>query len=74
MAPMVDAQYPNISWLVQNGRIEIGYEYYATSFIRVMDEGGMIWESEKEYETIADALADADAAIAAWAKANGLFP
>ncbi len=72
MAILFDVQYPNIAWWVQEGRIEIGRDEYGASFIRVIDEGGMIWESEDVYETIAKALADAEAAIKSWTDEQGL--
>ena len=67
-----DEQYPNIAWWVQEGRIGIGRDEYGASFIRVVDEGGVIWESENIYETVAKALADAEAAIKSWADEQGL--
>lgn len=45
MMSTFDEQYPNIAWWVQDGRIEIGRDEYSDSFIRVIDEGGLIWES-----------------------------
>jgi hypothetical protein len=67
-----DEQYPNIAWWVQDGRIEIGRDEYSDSFIRVIDEGGLIWESEQTYETVAEALDEVDAAIRRWADEQGL--
>ena len=58
-----DEQYPNIAWWVQDGWIEMGQDEYSDSFIRVLDAGGLVWESEEAYETVAEALAEADAAI-----------
>ncbi len=67
-----DEQYPNIVWWVQESRIEIGRDEYGDSFIRVIDEGGVMWESEEVYETVAEALTDAEAAIKSWADQQGL--
>ncbi len=61
--PLFDEQYPNISWWVQDGWIEIGQNEYSASFIRVLDLGGLVWESETRHETVAAALAEADEAI-----------
>ena len=72
MMSTFDEQYPNIAWWVQDGRIEIGRDEYSDSFIRVIDEGGLIWESEEAYKTVAEALAEADAAIKRWADEEGL--
>jgi len=41
------------------------------AFIRVLDIGGMIWEGEEEYETVDEALAEAEPAITAWLEENG---
>jgi hypothetical protein len=49
---------------VQDGWIEIGHN--SGSFIRVLDEGGLVWESDKPYTSIDQALADAEQAIAEW--------
>lgn len=67
-----DEQYPNIAWWVQDGWIEIGRDEYSDSFIRVLDPGGLVWESAKMYPTVTEALADADAAIARWTEEQGL--
>ncbi|MCA9963574.1 MAG: hypothetical protein KC423_05005 [Anaerolineales bacterium] len=67
-----DEQYPNIAWWVQEGWIEIGQDEYSQSFIRVLDAGGLVWESQTSHTTVADALAEADAAIEQYADENGL--
>jgi len=66
----IEQTYPNIAAWVQDGRIEIGYTYYLDSFIRVLDEGGMVWEGEDRYESVDQALAAADSAIAEWYAVN----
>lgn len=67
-----DEQYPNIAWWVQDGWIEIGQDEYSRSFIRVLDIGGLVWESKDSYETVAEALAEADKAIKQFADEEGL--
>jgi hypothetical protein len=64
--------YPHVTaWLQDyHNWIEIGSDDYRSSMIRVLDHGGMIWESEKHYDTIDQALADADQVIADWIAAN----
>ncbi len=59
-------QYPNIVAWVRDGWIEIGYTDYSSSFIRVLDEGGMVWEGGQKYPSLEAALAAADDAIAEW--------
>ena len=65
-------KYPNIWAWVQDGRIEIGYNDYTDAFLYAMDEGGVIWESNKRYASLDEALADLDAGIAAWCEENGI--
>jgi hypothetical protein len=36
--------YPNITTWIQDGWIEIGRDGQNTSLVRVMDEGGLVWE------------------------------
>jgi hypothetical protein len=66
-----DEQYPNIADWVQDNWIEIGQGEYSRSFIRVLDTGGLVWEGKESYPTIAEALADADAAIDRWVNGTG---
>lgn len=72
MAESFEKRYPNIAAWVQEheGWIEIGCDEYSSSLIRVLDLGGMIWESEKPYTSIDDALADAEQAIVEWLDSN----
>jgi hypothetical protein len=59
--------YPNIThWVEIHGWIEIGADEYSTSLVRVLDGGGMIWESEDDYDSLDAALQAVDAAIAKW--------
>ena len=66
MAGSFDERYPNIAaWIRDHeGWIELGADEYSRSMVRVLDLGGLVWESEKRYASIDEALADADRAIA----------
>ena len=56
--------YPNIAkWTKSYGWIEIGQDDYSKSFIRVLDIGGMLWESKPEYKTLDEALDDLEKAL-----------
>jgi len=68
MAESFEERYPNIAaWIDEFGcRIEIGSDDYSRSLVRVINPGGMIWESSKPYTSIDDALADAERAIVEW--------
>ena len=61
-----EERYPNIAGWVRDGWIELGRDDYSSSFVRVLDIGGMVWEGEERYQTVDEALAEADKAIAAW--------
>lgn len=63
-------RYPYIAAWVQDGIVEIGYIDDDSSFIRVLDEGGMIWSSEDAYPSLDSALEAADAAIAEWCRVH----
>jgi len=59
------AAYPYLSrWVESCGWIEVGDDGMRPSLIRVLDEGGMIWESASHYASIDEALRDAEAAVA----------
>ena len=64
--------YPNIaSWVESQGWIEIGYQNdYNDSFIRALDEGGMVWEGKKRYKTLDEAMQDLEKGLAKWVEEN----
>ncbi|MEP7288556.1 MAG: hypothetical protein ABI947_22620 [Chloroflexota bacterium] len=64
--------YPHLAeWVTGAGWIEVGEDDYIKSLIRVLNEGGMIWESSGHYANLDEALKAADAAIAGWLEDNG---
>ena len=59
--------YPHIAeWVKTWGWIEIGDDTTAGSFIRALDEGGLVWESNQTYASLDQALRDLDIALAGW--------
>jgi hypothetical protein len=63
--PFFEETYPHIAqWVRTWGWIEIGDDTMAGSFIRALDEGGLIWESNQRYATLDDALRDLETALA----------
>ncbi len=59
--------YPRLAqWITTHGRIELGQTDWSRSFIRVLDEGGMVWEGDECYPTIEDALLAAEQAVITW--------
>lgn len=61
----LEERYPHIArWVKAHGWIEIGSDgYYRRSSIRVLDEGGMVWEGAEEYATLDAAFEALEAAL-----------
>ena len=56
--------YPHLRrWTAEFGTVEIGHCGQTRSFIRVLDEGGIIWKGRRSYTTLDAALADAEAGV-----------
>ena len=73
MTPSFEKSYPNIAyWVDAFGWIEIGADEYSSSFIRVLDEGGMVWESEDHYDSLDLALQATETAIGEWFEERGV--
>ena len=67
--PSESASYPHLwRWIAKFGTVEIGYCGQTHSFIRVLDEGGIVWKGRRSYMTLHAALADAEAGAAGWMK------
>jgi hypothetical protein len=64
--------YPHITrWVQSYGWIEIGDDGQSPSFIRALDEGGTVWESEEDDTTLSEALDALEAGLAEWMKQYG---
>lgn len=63
-------KYPNIADWVEGGVLEIGRCEYGNSFIRAIDEGGMVWEGKRKYATLDEALQEAEKALMGWFEEN----
>ncbi len=61
-----ETRYPNLTaWIRDNdGWIEIGRDEMSPSLVRVLNPGGMVWESQEDYASIDEALAEAEQAVA----------
>lgn len=71
MSGSFEKAYPALAWWMKvGGSVEIGYPGHIAAFIAALDEGGLIWEGETEYDSVDEALAEADAAIAEWREEN----
>lgn len=63
------ASYPHLwRWVAEFGTVEIGHCGPTRSFIRVLDEGGVVWKGRRSYRTLDAALADAETGPARWMK------
>ncbi len=72
MAKPFDDLYPNIAWWAEEGGwVELGRDDYSCSLIRVLDIGGMLWEGQEDYKTVAAAMDEGEAFIAQWREENG---
>lgn len=64
-------RYPNISDWLEDGTIEIGRgEYGNDSFVKVIDEGGVVWEGKDRYATLDEAFNDTENALTIWYHEN----
>ena len=62
-----DKKYPHISqWVISQAYVEIGHDYGSSSFIRALDEGGLVWEGKTVYATLEEALHDLEEGLQEW--------
>lgn len=59
-------RYPNITGWIEDGWIEIGRDGQSTSVIRVLGEGGLVWEGGTRHRSMDKILQEAENAIAVW--------
>ena len=67
-----DEKYPYIAAWVQDGTIEIGNNDYDDVFLRVIDAGGVVWESNKTYSSLDEAFHEMNTGIETWCAENGI--
>jgi hypothetical protein len=67
----VDGGYPSLwRWVTQRGWIEVGPTEGSRSFLRALDEGGMVWEGAASYPSLLAALEALEDALARWFAEN----
>ena len=70
---MFQDKYPNIAdWIENQGWIELGQTDCSPSMVRVLDIGGMIWESDQKYHSLDELLDDLEIHIEQKKKELGL--
>ena len=69
--PTIEKYYPCLAAWVLDGWLEVGYNDGTDSFIRLLDEGGMVWEGANSYPTLDAALEDAEEAAKKWSGKEG---
>ncbi len=68
-----EEEYPYItSFVLECGKIEIGYGEYSPSFVIAYDEGGTVFEGKDDYETMSQAFADLEKGIKQFIEENGI--
>ena len=64
MKSTFEAVCPNITrWVKERGTVEIGYDFNTDSFIRAIDEGGMVWSGKSRYENLDAVFQDLEAGL-----------
>jgi hypothetical protein len=64
MAPANESEYPAVTrWVLDHGIVEIGYDPNTDTFVRAIDEGGMVWSGKLRAKTIDDALNELEAGL-----------
>jgi hypothetical protein len=68
MMQSAEQAYPHVArWVKSHGWVEIGSDdAYRHSFVRALDEGGMVWEGAASYPTLDAALRALDMALQEW--------
>jgi hypothetical protein len=73
MAQHIDIIYPTITrWVMEYDWIEIGHDDMSRSFVRALDEGGLVWEGQEDYATLEDTLQDLKAGLVDWMREQHL--
>ena len=68
---MFKKSFPGLTeWVDGWGCIEIGEDGVTNSLVRLIDEGGVVWESPDNIQSLEKALQNADTFIANWIQEN----
>ena len=68
---MFTKHFPGLAqWVDDWGWIEIGRDEVTDSLVRVMDEGGLVWENPGELKSLEKAMQVANEFVRKWIKEN----
>lgn len=68
-----ESRYPHIAaWIGMEGYVEIGHEPNTDSYVRALDEGGMVWSGGHRDGSLEDWLQALDAGLADFMEAEGI--
>ncbi len=69
---MFKKSFPGLAQWIDDGWgwIEIGQDEHSKSLLRLMDEGGLVWESPEKTQKLERSLRLADQYIHKWIKEN----
>ncbi len=63
----VESLYPTLAtWVRRQGWVEIGLGFRGKFSIRILDEGGMVWEGGHVRQSLDDLLQAAEDALIVW--------
>lgn len=70
----IDEKYRNIHMWMADGGIEIGYcdDGYTDVTARVVDDGGVVWQTTETFTSLEAVLDAIEATIAAWCVQTGI--
>lgn len=70
----IDKKYRNIRMWMADGGIEIGWtdDGFNHTTARVVDDGGIVWETDEIFTSLEAALDAIEAAIADWCEQTGV--
>ncbi|MDE3088672.1 MAG: hypothetical protein KGJ80_04730 [Chloroflexota bacterium] len=67
-----EKSFPAITeWVRSHGWIEIGQTDEEQSFVRAIDEGGLVWEGKSSYPSLDHAWRALENALKKWGAENG---
>lgn len=71
-AASFEGRYPTLArWVSERGWIELGQTDGSRSRVRVLDEGGLVWEGGATSTSVSAALTEAELGLQVWLAEQG---